>query len=123
MIQITEKELLEYHANIFNPSIPISEITDYITNNKNILRNPNNSEPQFKPNLSNLTVDPETLDEYFNSNRNEILKNEEVQSFIESQRIHKADFLAEIKHKGLSLKHNPPQQGQKSESTRKVLNY
>jgi hypothetical protein len=118
-IIISERSLLDYHNAKYLPHNDSQDIKEHIekhgtevinmeTNtinqcirkeepDKNIIRGIE---------MSSLEIDTDSLEQSLELNRDQIMLDHETQDFINSQRIHKANFLKEIGQRGIKLKND-----------------
>lgn len=112
-MHFTPKELIDYHNNHYS-NHPRNDIYNHVKQNADAIvksafaKTPIQEVPPID--LSALEMDTDTLELMLLQNRQHSLKDHEVQNYLNSQQLHKANFLKEIQDKGLKLKGqvNPP---------------
>lgn len=117
-IFISKERLLNYHNEFYVAPTDSQDIKSHIEINgtgaistlaniwKHIGVGNADDERRREIEMSSLDIDAKSFEQSLELNRNQIMLDQKVQGFINSQRLHRANFLNDIRQRGLKLKNN-----------------
>mmetsp|Transcript_5447 Transcript_5447/g.6338 ORF Transcript_5447/g.6338 Transcript_5447/m.6338 type:complete len:138 (-) Transcript_5447:3353-3766(-) len=122
-ITISNLEFLQYHNNVFKNGDDKNNIRAFIESKGSSFRVKDMNSPLSGSNsgtlasteiykgpqgieLSNLVIDTDTLERNMAYDDDNIIEDENVREYIDSQKAHKLRFLKEVQERGLRTKHN-----------------